>query len=68
MPEIIGDAGVLVRPGDEPALRAALNRLLNNDGRRTQLSVRARRRAYAMTWDGVAQSVEHVLQLKAVAA
>ena len=68
LPEIIGDAGVLVPPGDEPALRAALNRLLNNDGRRTQLSLRAHGRAAAMTWDGVAQNVEHVLQLKAVAA
>lgn len=68
LPEIIGDAGVLVPPGDEPALRDALNRLLNSERRRTELGLRARRRAHAMTWDGVAQEVERLLLLKAMAA
>jgi glycosyltransferase involved in cell wall biosynthesis len=66
--EIIGDAGVLVPPGDEPALRDALNRLVRSEPRRRELSLRARRRAQAMSWDGVAQEVERVLLPKAIAA
>ena len=68
LPEIIGDAGVLVPPGDEPALRDALNRLLNSERRRLELSLHARRRVQAMSWDGVAQQLERALLVKAVAA
>ena len=68
LPDIIGDAGVLVAPGDEPALRGALSRLLQNDRRRKELSLRALRRARAMSWDYVAKDVESVLALRAVAA
>ncbi len=68
LPEIIGDAGVLVPPGDEPALQDALKRLLNSERRRVELRLRARRRAQAMSWHGVAEEVERVLLVKAVAA
>lgn len=68
LPEIIGDAGILVAPGDEHALGNALSRLLGDERHRTELGARARRRARAMSWDAVAKVIENVLGLKAVAA
>ena len=66
LPEIIGDAGILVAPGDEPALRDALTDLLQDERMRKALSLRARRRARAMSWDAVARDIEPVLELKPV--
>src|SRR5438128_3587273 len=68
LPEIIGDAGILVPPGDEPALRAALPRLLHDNTLRRQLGSRARHRARAMSWDAAATKVEAAVAAKAVAA
>lgn len=42
--EAIGDAGILVRAGDEEALDAALRRLVENEGDRAALGGLARRR------------------------
>lgn len=66
--DIVGDAGVLVPPGDQLALGDALSQLLSNERRRRELGLRARRRARAMSWDAVAREVESVLRLEAVAA
>ena len=68
LPEIIGDAGILVPPADPEALREALRRLLEDEGLRGQLGARADARARAMSWDNVAARVEAVLSLRAVAA
>ncbi len=66
--EIIGEAGILVPPGDEPALRDALLQLLNDEVLRTDLGMRGRRRAGAMTWDAAAARIEAALAVRPVAA
>jgi poly(glycerol-phosphate) alpha-glucosyltransferase len=47
--EAIGDAGVLVAPGDVEGLAAAVTGLLQDDARRTDLAARARPAAAAFT-------------------
>lgn len=44
LPEVVGDAGVLVRAGDSDALAAALSQLLDDAERRRQLGEAGRRR------------------------
>lgn len=51
--EAIGDAGVLVAPGDVDGLAAAIIELLRDDAHRAALSLRARRAAAAFTADAV---------------
>lgn len=53
MPEVVGDAGMLVPPQDVPALRAAIQRLMNDDDLRADLSARARARIAHFAWDDV---------------
>ncbi|GAA2982091.1 glycosyltransferase involved in cell wall biosynthesis [Microbacterium terrae] len=50
IPSVIGDAGLLVEPGDAPALAAGLGALLDDDSRRAALGARARERAQARSW------------------
>ena len=53
--EVVGDAGLLVRSGDEEALAGALCRILDDNGLRASLASRARARAAAFSWDRAAQ-------------
>jgi glycosyltransferase involved in cell wall biosynthesis len=50
IPEVVGDAAVLVPPGDEAALAAALTELLGDEQRQLQLADRGRARAETFTW------------------
>jgi glycosyltransferase involved in cell wall biosynthesis len=50
IPELVGDAGVLVAPDDPGALAAALRTLLNDVDRRVELSTAARAQAEAHDW------------------
>ena len=45
LPEVLGDAGVLVAPGDSRALAGAIKRVLSDSGLRARLSRSARERA-----------------------
>jgi glycosyltransferase involved in cell wall biosynthesis len=45
MPDVIGDAGIVVRPGDRSELRAVLHRLADDRGLRERLGRQARSRA-----------------------
>lgn len=64
LPEVVGDAGVLVEPTAE-AFAHEIVRLMQNTSLRRQLAERARRRAAAFTWERTAQQTwqvyEHVL-------
>jgi glycosyltransferase involved in cell wall biosynthesis len=53
-PEIVGEAGVLLSPGDEDALADALVNLLKNQDMREELGRRGIERAAAYTWQAMA--------------
>jgi glycosyltransferase involved in cell wall biosynthesis len=53
MPEVVGDAGLLVPPRDVPAIRAALRRLMEDDALRTTLSERAHAQVASLSWDTI---------------
>jgi len=50
LPEVLGDAAVLVPPGDPPALAAAIESVLTDDGLRAGLIDAGRRRVEAFSW------------------
>jgi glycosyltransferase involved in cell wall biosynthesis len=50
LPEVVGDAGVLVDPRDDDAMAQALRRLLTDEARRASLRTRGLRRAQGYTW------------------
>lgn len=51
LPEVVGDAGVLVEPGDVQAWRNAVDDLLGDRERRESLAAAGRARAAAFTWE-----------------
>jgi len=62
LPEVVGDAGLLVPPGDPIALGDAIAALAQDGGRRRELGEAGRRRAAAdFAWDRVAEAYERVL-------
>lgn len=50
LPEVVGDAGVLVPPGDPDSLAAALDGILTDPSVAAGLSAAGRRRAATFTW------------------
>ena len=50
LPEVLGDAGLLVPAGDADALAGALDRLLSDDALATSLGAAGHRRAAGFTW------------------
>ncbi len=55
LPEVAGDAAVLVPPTDVDAIAAGLGRLLENGALRADLSERGRRRAAQFSWERCAR-------------
>ncbi len=55
LPEVLGGAGVLVRPGDDRALAAALTELRDDPGLRAALSEAGSRRAEHFSWAAIAE-------------
>jgi glycosyltransferase involved in cell wall biosynthesis len=51
LPEVAGDAALLVEPGDPDALAAALAKLAADPAARSAAAARGRTRAAAFTWD-----------------
>ena len=61
LPEVVGDAGVIVAEGDTGALHRAIAGVLLDPG---DLGERGRRRARARyRWDGIAAQLEHVYEM-----
>jgi glycosyltransferase involved in cell wall biosynthesis len=61
LPTIVGDAGMLVTPGDSIELIRALERLVRDRPTRARMSHAARRQAEQMSWERVAERVEAAL-------
>jgi alpha-1,3-rhamnosyl/mannosyltransferase len=60
LPEAVGDAGLLVSPGDVDAWARALGRLLDDEGERARLAVAGRARAERYSLRANAEAVAEV--------
>lgn len=56
LPQLLAGGGVFVRPNDQVALEAALDRLLTDEPGRLAMGARAQQRAEALTWAAGARS------------
>jgi glycosyltransferase involved in cell wall biosynthesis len=61
-PELVGDAGILVPPGDHAAVADALGVLLSSLAAREALARRARPQASRLSWDATAAQLEGVFR------
>jgi glycosyltransferase involved in cell wall biosynthesis len=59
LPEVVGDAALVVPAGDADALADALRRALAEDGLRRELHDLGKQRAARFTWDACAEAVEN---------
>ena len=57
LPEVVGDAGVIVRPGDLQAAAGAMKALAADEGLRNSLRQRGRTRAEAFRWKVIAGNI-----------
>ena len=57
LPEVLGDAALLVAPGDADALAAALNRVLGDAATAAELVRAGRQQAAQFTWDATADGI-----------
>jgi glycosyltransferase involved in cell wall biosynthesis len=62
LPEVVGDAGVLVDPYNTEAISQALAELLESQARRDELARRGLERARRFTWPQVAEQTVRVYQ------
>jgi len=62
LPEVVGDAGLLVDPADPDAWTEALERVLGDEALRDDLRRRGRARAASFTWTRTARETWQVLQ------
>jgi glycosyltransferase involved in cell wall biosynthesis len=68
LPEVVGDAGVLIDPYSEPAISEALGELLTSPKRRQELGQRARERSRMFSWRQVAEQTVAVYEQVAQSA
>jgi glycosyltransferase involved in cell wall biosynthesis len=62
LPEVVGDAGLLVPPHEPAALASALRRLLSDPAFATDLAHRGQARAALFTWPRAARAMEQIFQ------
>lgn len=60
LPEIIGEAGVLIPPGDQQALSQALQDVLSDPGLQTHLAIKGPQQASQFTWERTARQTLQV--------
>jgi glycosyltransferase involved in cell wall biosynthesis len=60
LPEVVGDAGLLINPEDPDELAAAIERLLNDELLRSDLIEKGRLQAARFSWEKCAR---HTLQV-----
>jgi glycosyltransferase involved in cell wall biosynthesis len=60
LPEVVGDAGIFVDPGDADEIHGQLQRLVGDPGLRHDLADRGRRRAATFQWKLVAERTARV--------
>lgn len=61
IPEVVGDAGLLIDPHDTSALTGAMERLVTDDGLAAELSMRGRARAASFTWERTGRELKAAL-------
>ncbi len=62
LPEVVGDAGLLVRPGSVDALTGAMERILSDDVFRRKCINKGLDRAGRFTWESAAHDVARVFE------
>ena len=62
LPEVVGDAALLIDPNNEEELAVALHRLLTDDGLRASLRAKGLARAHTFTWERAAEETLAVYQ------
>jgi alpha-1,3-rhamnosyl/mannosyltransferase len=62
LPEVVGDAGLLVNPDDEAALTAAMTRLATDSDLRRRLSLAGQERAARFQWQQMAAETAAVYE------
>jgi glycosyltransferase involved in cell wall biosynthesis len=67
LPEVMGDAGLLVDPFDLEAIADGIRRLVQNSDLRAELRVRGLNRAKEFSWDKTAGRIRQALQMAAAA-
>jgi glycosyltransferase involved in cell wall biosynthesis len=67
LPEVVGDAGVLIDPRDEGALASAMRRMAEDPAARADLSGKAALRAREFTWGRCADQTMAVYRSVAIA-
>lgn len=67
LPEVIGDAGILIEPRDAHGFAQAITRVLNDDALRQELRARGLKQARQFTWERAARETlalyERVMQI-----
>ena len=62
LPEVVGDAGLLIDPSDEMGLRQKLMMLIEDPKQRDAFAIRSRERSLSFTWEKCAQQTVGVYQ------
>lgn len=61
LPEVVGDAAVLVDPEDVESIADGIRRVVQDEGLRRELTLRGIERSRSFTWDSCARTVREVL-------
>ena len=68
IPEVAGDAALLVEPTDEHGLANAIERVIDDDKLRADLVARGEERVHAFSWDATARGLNDVYRTLASAS